>query len=214
MDAPSLRLALNRLRVSMHRPPFRPARLGCGLRRTARRWGRDDSGTSAIEFALVVLPFFALVMGIITIGVQYLTAHFLEHGVEAAARQIRTGEAQKAGLKLSDFRRLFCNAAGFMIVCDDRLVIHIKSNAEFAGLTPLTNCLTDGNLTPAEGNPDDAVRTRAGDASAAVVVSACYEWDMGLGFWQTIWNVISPMPVVQGKPILSAVAAFRSEPFE
>jgi len=180
----------------------------------SRRWRRDESGTSAIEFAMVVGPFFVLVMGIITIGVQYMTAHFLEYGVEAAARKIRTGEAQKAGLKLSDFRTLFCDAAGFMVACDDRLVIHIKSNAEFAGLTPLTSCVTDGNLTPTEGNPDDALRTRAGDASAAVVVSACYEWDMGVSFWQTIWNVISPMPVVQGKPILSAVTAFRSEPFE
>lgn len=195
-------------------PPSAFARVRARLISAARRFRADARGVTAIEFAMVATPFFLLIMGIMTIGLQYMTSHFLEHGVEGAARKLRTGEAQKSGLTLADFRKLFCDTAGYMIKCDSHLVIHIKSSETFAGLSPVTSCVTDGNLTPATGNGSDGVRTRAGDASAAVMVSACYQWDMGLGLWQSIWNMISPFPVVQDQPVLSAATAFRSEPFE
>lgn len=184
--------------------------------RFARALGRfraDARGATAVEFGIVAVPFFALVLGIITVGAQFMTSHFLEHGVEAASRKIRTGEALKDGMTLGDFRQLLCSEAGSLISCDEHLVIHIKSSDTFAGLSPLTSCVTDGQLTPPEGEDSAALGTRTGGASQRVVVSACYQWDMGLALWQTIWNLISPMPVVQGRPVLSAVTAFRSEPY-
>jgi Flp pilus assembly protein TadG len=198
----------------MRLPSPRLAKFRTGLAGAARRFGADTRGTTAVEFGMLLAPFLLLMMGIITIGLQYLTMHFLEHGVEVASRKLRTGEAQKAGQTLDDFRRMFCEAADVMIKCDDHLVIHIKSKEKFAELTPVTNCVTNGELTPSSGNGGDSVRSRAGDASAAVMVSACYEWDMGMSLWQSIWNLLSPTPTVQGKSILSAATAFRSEPFE
>jgi Flp pilus assembly protein TadG len=182
--------------------------------RAARRFGADVRGATAVEFALVTIPFLILAMGIITIGMQYLTAHSLEQGVAVASRQLRTGEAQKGGVTVGGFRQLFCDAAGFMIACDNRLVVHVNSKATFAELVPITPCLTNGQLTPAQGNPDDGIRTRAGDASTAVVVSVCYVWDAGFGPWQLVWSLLSSEQVDRGIPVLSAATAFRSEPFE
>ena len=205
--------------VSMPHSPSRladpPTGPGYAVRRVRRRFGADSRGVTSIEFAMVIGPFLLLVVGIMTIGLQYLTSHFIEHGVEVAARKIRTGEAQKAGVTLSGFRKLFCDEVGFMIDCDEsRLVLHIKNADTFAGLMPLTNCITDGALTPSAGEGDDDIRTRTGGAGEAVVVSACYEWDMGLGLWQRVWNLVSPYPPVQGRPVLTAATAFKSEPFE
>ncbi|WP_083566920.1 TadE/TadG family type IV pilus assembly protein [Hyphomicrobium sp. CS1GBMeth3] len=178
-----------------------------------RRFQADARGATAVEFAIVAAPFFVLVLGIMTIGLQFMTSHFLEHGVEAASRKIRTGEVLKDGLTLGDFRQMFCSEAGRLISCDEHLVIHIKSSETFAGLSPLTSCVTDGQLTPAEGDDGDGLGTRTGGASQRVVVSACYQWDMGLVLWQKIWNLLSPTPTAQGRPVLSAVAAFQSEPY-
>jgi Flp pilus assembly protein TadG len=193
---------------------FSFARLRADLVHTARRLQADARGTTAVEFGLIAVPFFLLVMGIITIGMQYLTAHSLDQAVALASRQLRTGEAQKVGLTLGGFRQAVCNAAGAMITCDERLVVHVKSRSTFAELTPVTPCLTNGRLTPPEGVAEDGIRTRAGDASQAVVVSVCYEWDAGFGPWQLIWNLLSAPEADRGKPILSAATAFRSEPFE
>lgn len=198
----------------MFPPQLTVARLCAHGSCLARRFSADTRGATAVEFGLIALPFFLLVMGIITIGMQYLTAHSLEQGVEVASRQLRTGEAQKAGLTVGAFRQAVCNAAGVMVACDDRLVVHIRSRSTFAELVPVTPCLTNGRLTPPEGDLEDGVRTQAGDASRAVVVSVCYEWDAGFGPWQVIWNLLSEGDVDRGNPILSAATAFRSEPFE
>lgn len=181
---------------------------------TLRRFRSDAQGATAVELSLVILPFLALAMGIITIGMQHYVSHSLEHGIEAASRKIKTGEAQKAGLTVADFRELFCDAAGRLIACDKRLQIHIKTSDTFAELSPLTACVTDGNLTPSAASGGDAVGAHAGGKSQRVVVSACYQWDMGLGLWQTVWNFLSPMPTVERRPVLSAVTAFQTEPYE
>lgn len=198
----------------MSRPTVRIARFRASLARAVWRFRADTCGATAVEFALIALPFFVLVVGIITIGLQYLTSHSLALGVEVASRELRTGEAQKAGITVGQFRQAVCNAAGAMIACDKRLVIHIKSRSTFAELRPITPCLTNGKLTPAEGDLEDGIRTQSGDASTAIVVSACYEWDAGFGPWQLIWNLLSSERVDRGNPIVSAATAFRSEPFE
>jgi Flp pilus assembly pilin Flp len=189
--------------------------LGAGLARATRRFLADRRGATAVEFGLVAAPFFAFVLAIMTIGTQYLTLHFLEHGVAQAARKLRTGEAQKAGLTLADFRNLVCESAGSYISCDNHLVIHIRSSATFDGLDdPPISCMTGGNLTPSSGSGTDGIRTRAGDASEAVLVTVCYDWELGSPLWQTLWNIVSPVPATEGKIVLSAATAFRSEPFE
>jgi Flp pilus assembly protein TadG len=188
-------------------------RIQVAFTRASRRFGRDRRGATAVEFAMVAGPFFALVLAIMTIGTQYLTLHFLEHGVNSASRKLRTGEAQKTGLTLTDFRKLVCDAAGTMISCDGRLVVHIKSSATFAGLSPLASCVTNGNLTPSSGSGSDAITSQSGNASTAVSVTACYEWSKGSGFWNVLWGLVSPTPRTQGKTILSAATAFRSEPY-
>jgi len=182
--------------------------------RAVRQFCRDRRGATAVEFGLVAVPFFAILLVIMTVGLHYLMYHSLERGVLDAARLLRTGEAQKAGMDLDDFRQLVCESAGSLIACDNHLVIHIKSSPTFAGLAPLTTCATNGSLTPSGGGGSDGIRTKAGDASTAVVVTACYNWEMGSGLWQLVWNLIAPAPATQGKTIMTATTSFRSEPFE
>lgn len=188
-------------------------RLAHRLGQCSRRFARDSRGATAVEFGMVAAPFFALVLAIMTIGTEYLTLHFLEHGVSTAARKLRTGEAQKAGMTLGDFRTLVCNSAGSMVACDSRLVIHIKSSATFAGLAPLASCTTNGVLTASSGVASDSVKTQSGNSSTAVSVMACYEWSAGKSLWSVLWGLISPTPRTQGKTILSTATAFRSEPY-
>src|SRR5262245_26255845 len=95
------------------------------LARATRRFSADTRGVTAIEFGMVALPFFAMVMAIMLIGTQYLTTHFLEYAVTEAARKLRTGEAQKAGKTLGDFRKMVCDAASGYITCDNHLVVHV-----------------------------------------------------------------------------------------
>jgi Flp pilus assembly protein TadG len=190
---------------------------GAVLANIASRWARDASGATAVEFALVVGPFLLLLTGIMAVGLQFFTIHSLEHGVTAAARKLKTGEAQKAGQTFADFRQLVCTEAGSLIPCDDKLVVHVKSGATFADLDPPVSCLTNGKLTPSGGNTGGPVSSYSGGASATVVVTACYDWELGSSLWQTIWNIVASnqaAPKQAGKTIVSSTIAFRSEPYQ
>ncbi len=69
-------------------------RVGAGK---LRGFSKDRKGTTAIEFGFVALPFFLFAFGIMLVGLKYFTENALEHAVESAAREIRTGQAQKGG---------------------------------------------------------------------------------------------------------------------
>lgn len=199
----------------MRRGALRSVGVLTGPVRIGRRFGADTRGTTAVEFGLVATPFLLLMMGIITVGMQYLTLHSLEHAVAEASRHVRTGQAQKAGLTVDDFRKIVCDAAGSFITCDSRLVIHIRSGERFTDLAPMASCIVDGGLAPAAGSGSDSIVAAVGEENRKVAVSVCYEWMMGSQLWQTIWNLVSPTPVTEaGKTILSAAAAFQTEPYK
>ena len=54
------------------------------------------------------MPFFLFVLGIIGVGLYFFTQNALERGVENAARQIRTGQAQNAAMTVSQFKTMLC----------------------------------------------------------------------------------------------------------
>jgi Flp pilus assembly protein TadG len=185
------------------------------------RFGADRRGTTAIEFAAVVAPFLLLMLGIMTVGLQFFTTTSLENGVAQASRKIRTGQAQKAGKTFADFRQMVCDEAGSYIKCNSNLVIHVKSGKVFADLDPPTSCLTNGSLTPSSGTGSDPLTKYSGSESATVLVTACYAWDFGGTLWQDIWNMFSAgpwstsgSPRVQGKTVIQATSTFRTEPYQ
>ncbi|AHB48460.1 pilus biosynthesis protein TadE [Hyphomicrobium nitrativorans NL23] len=180
-----------------------------------RRFRGDTRGTTAVEFALVATPFFLLMMGIMTVGMQYLALHSLEHAVGEASRQIRTGQAQKAGMTVDDFRKMVCDEAGSTIACDSRLVVHFRSAERFRDLVPMPSCIVDDGLAPPSGAGDDSLVTAVGEEDRKVVVNICYDWVMGMQLWQSIWGLISPTPTTgSGKIILSAATVFQTEPYK
>ena len=183
--------------------------------RVVRRFRGDTRGTTAVEFALVAVPFLLLMMGIMTVGMQYLALHSLEHAVVEASRQIRTGQAQKANRTVADFRKMICDAAGVTIPCDSRLVVHVRSGERFGDLVPMQSCIADGRLAPPSGSAGDSLVTAVGEADRKVAVNICYDWVMGLQLWQSIWKLISPTPATEsGRIILSAATVFQTEPYK
>lgn len=184
--------------------------------RAVRGFRADTRGTTAVEFALVATPFFVLMMGIMTVGMQYLALHSLEHAVSEASRQIRTGQAQqKEGYTVNDFRNLVCDAAGPLIACDGRLVLHFRSEERFQDLVPMPICVKDGALAPPSVSGEASLVAAVGEEDRKVAIKLCYDWVMGMSLWQSIWNLISPTPVTEsGKTILSAATVFQTEPYK
>jgi Flp pilus assembly protein TadG len=64
---------------------------GLAMRRRRRR---DDRGAAAVEFALVVIPVFAVLFGLIQYGMYFYSAQTGSNTVNAAVRQLSVGNCR------------------------------------------------------------------------------------------------------------------------
>src|SRR5665213_1491389 len=85
------------------------------LRRQLARFEQARSGSTAVEFAMLALPFLALIFGIVELGLIYLIATTLGNATTDASRQIRTCQLQQAGgATAATFKTLICNELSWM----------------------------------------------------------------------------------------------------
>jgi Flp pilus assembly protein TadG len=175
----------------------------------ADAWLRNNRGSAALEFALVAVPFFMLLFGIIIIGLYFFTSHALENGVESAARKIRTGEAQKGDVTVSAFKQLVCSEAGSYIDCN-KLRVVLQSAEKWGDITPQPCVNGEGQVAASTGADADKISMYTGAASQVVLVTLCYQWDLAQSF--SFLN-LGANPDGTGPAIIPAAVAFRTEPY-
>jgi len=172
----------------------------CGLTRLGG-FGRNASGASALEFAILAGPFLLLLLGVLAVGLVFVANMTLENAVAQGARLIRTGEAQGEGFDAGSFKTEVCKYLTGPVSCAG-LKLDVRSFSSF-GSTDLTNPL-DGS-----GNLKSEFNYAPGVGGEVVVIRAFYEWGLLAALPQAIR--LSNMP--NGNRLLIATVAFRNEPF-
>ncbi len=167
-----------------------------------RDFGRDRRGATAVEFALVVVPFVALMFAIIETALCFFAGQTLETALMNASRAIRTGQAQSASFSAADFKTSICNQLTYLFNCSGNLYVSVQTFANFSSITLTTPTDANGNLMTT-GYP-----YAAGNGSSIVLVRAYYEWPV---FINTLGNNLANEP--DGKHLLVATVAFQNEPF-
>ncbi len=198
------------------------------LHNVVRRFRRDDNGATAVEFALVSIPFMMLLFGIMAICFYFFKTYTVENAVWAATRDIRTGAMQTgtgtwASLDIWDsstppkidetklkkeFKKIVC-AKAFMSTtdCTNDVRVLVQAKNEFGGVSGLSQpqCLAGGTLK------SEAVvesEFNAGGASSVVMVTACYQWT----FAQKL-PFLHFSNMTNGARLIMGSAAFRTEPY-
>lgn len=173
------------------------------LKRTFHAWAEDKGGATALEFALVATPFFFLIFGLFEVAIIFVMSTTLEHGLNEAARTIRTGSFQQSGLGQAAFRQAVCDELFDLLDCDDRLQIDVRVFDNFADssnnspIDPTTQTVDASQFQFAPGGPDEIV-----------VARVFYEWDL--------FTPVLSAPLANledGGRLLQASVAFRNEPF-
>ena len=180
----------------------RPSLLG-RLRGFGKRFRMARRGAMAVEFAMLALPFFGLICGIIEIGMIYVVATTLEDATNSAARQIRTGQLQtQGGSTASSFAGMICTQLGWLgSACNTNLSIDVRTYTQFSSVTapqPVTNgVFSPASLTYSTGGPGDIV-----------VVRAYYQWGLFTPMMNQALQTLNG-----GKTLITATATFRNEPY-
>lgn len=190
----------------MATPSFTPRRLLGPALAQVRAFGRDDRGVTAIEFGILALPFFTVILAILQTTIMFLAAQVLDSAVEDASRRIRTGEAQN--YTLTDFRNYMCGYTFGLLDCTQ---IQIKTQilTGFGNVT--TTVPQDCTTTPTTCTWTtgwQGVDSGATGCRAVMQVSAYYRYPL---------IVVLPYFNLKNQPdnyrLLSAIRVFRNEPY-
>jgi len=174
---------------------------GRSIKTLTKRFRRDASGATAVEFALIAGPFFALIFAVLESTMIFFASVTLENGLLEVSRYIRTGQAQQMDMTAAEFKNELCSQIDMMLDCEN-LTIEVETFDNFSSVAFSEPIDENGNFT-ASPNYD------IGHAGDIVMVRVFYAWDVftpGVGF------VMANMNDGQQR-LLSASTAFRNEPF-
>jgi Flp pilus assembly protein TadG len=162
---------------------------------------RDEGGATAVEFAIVVVPFLACLFAIIETGIIFLADQVLETSVADASRLILTGQAQGAGFDANAFKNQVCTGAVQAMFKCDGIKIDVRTADSFGGasVSPPVNSQNALDTSNFQYNP--------GTQCQIVVVRVVYEWPTLAKFG---FNTAS---LADGNHLLMATTVFRNEPY-
>src|ERR1700679_4285732 len=89
------------------------------IRRVLRRLAGSRDGATVVEFAIVSLPFLALLFSILELGMIFMASTTIESSTVTAARLIRTGQLQAgASNNATGFKNLVCANISWISAAD------------------------------------------------------------------------------------------------
>lgn len=175
--------------------------------RRFRRYRLNSDGATAIEFALLAIPFFMLLFAILELAIIFFISSTLSHAVSESGRQIRTGNFQNCGK--AAFKAAVCDKMAGLGSCTKRLRIDVVSASSFSVIT-LPDIPTPP--VPAPGDPDPVIPNGDYNESASgepVIVRATYYHSLMLPPELTR---LENSPGT-GNHVITVSTAFRNEPF-
>jgi Flp pilus assembly protein TadG len=138
---------------------------------------RRRDGATAIEFALLALPFFMIVFASIETFVAFTGEQLLANATDTLARKIRTGEIP-ATTTQEQFRIAFCEEISILMPCSateaktpSKLFTDVRSFAKFSDI-PQSVPIVDGDLSTAN------FKFAPGGKNSINIVRAYYRWDV------------------------------------
>ncbi len=181
----------------------------------SNRLKRNEDGATAIEFAILGLPFLALLFGIIEISIVFIITTNTEHALSEVSREIRTGEFQGSGGGADEFKAEICKAMSGLGDCNKlRVDVVAAATGKFSDLVlPESPPACTG--TPAEieacqkADPALPADSYANTASEDVVIVRV-QYVHKLAVPSSLTGLANS---TGNSRVINATTAFRNEPF-
>jgi Flp pilus assembly protein TadG len=167
----------------------------------ARLFSRDKKGVTTIEFAVLALPFFALIAAILETSLVFMASNIFESALHDTARLIRTGQAHEEDYDIEKFRASMCSRTFGMFDCS-AIKINVREVASFSVANIVDPIDPDTNeWTLTEG-------FNAGQRRTIMVAEAYYKWD-------TMFNIMgfNLATMSDNTLLMGSAQVFRNEPF-
>ncbi|MGQ7792084.1 TadE/TadG family type IV pilus assembly protein [Faunimonas sp. B44] len=178
------------------------ARRISALRTIARRTRESQSGSAAVEFAILAPVFLFLMFVIAQTALIFIAEQVMDNAVADAARLIRTGQVQSSGFSKQDFKDEVCRRMSVFVDCDGpNFYLDVRSYTNFSDMK-LDKPVDKDDKFADEG------QYSFGAPNEIVVVRAYYQMPT-----TSIFGGLSLKNMASGKRLIGTTAAFKNEPY-
>jgi Flp pilus assembly protein TadG len=171
-------------------------------RRKVHHFSRDAGGMVAVEFGMIAMPFFGIVLALFQVGIVFLAQQELETAVQQASRLVLTGQAQNQSLTQSQFATQVCNNLPALFNCGNIMVDMQVANSFTTANTAAPTLTYNG-----QGKVTNNWQYQTGAPGSVVVLRIMYQWPTFLVPLFKLSNLAN------GSRLLMATAVFQNEPY-
>lgn len=178
-----------------------------------KRFRRNKAGATAIEFAMVAMPFFALTFATLESSLSFFVGQVLETATADTARQIMTGEVRSTTMSAGDFHARVCANIPALIPCGD-VQIDVRRYNQFSDAQISKPTIGGGGVVN-WGGADTNPLFETGAGGDLIVVRVMYPMPVFTNIFGASVNGASLATMNDGAPkmLLMATSSFRNEPF-
>jgi Flp pilus assembly protein TadG len=172
------------------------------------RFLHDSSGSTAIEFAKLIIPFALLVFAILETCISFAGQQVISNATDKVARQLRTGQIKVADLTETKLRALICDQIEVIVATGcPGLEVDLRSRPTFAQLAALPLPLKGAGQEMEIDTQD--IKFEPGLSMSKNMLRVLYPWPVMTDIMR------EKMSNLKGyKTLLFATATWQNEPFD
>ncbi len=179
--------------------PDEATRKGIRWPKWMRRIARAKGGMSAVEFGLIALPLFAIILAALQAAIVLMAEQELETAADNAGRLVMTGEA--SSMTQANFNKQVCSYLVALFNCSNLMV-----NMQVASAFSSANT-TAPSYTALQKNQWSYQTGSHSQQPDVVILQVMYEWPT---FGNIFGFNLSTLP--NGTRLLMATSVFKNEP--
>ena len=168
-----------------------------------RRFYKDERGSNAIEFVILIFPFTLMMFAVIETGVSFAAQQIISNATDDVARSLRVNTISQANATPAAIRDAICDQISVLVAtgCPD-LYIDLREFATFSEV-PLT--------IPRTGTGDldtSGFQITPGGSGKKNIMRVFYKWPVMGDFMR---RSLAELP--NGKTLLYATLTWKNEPY-
>lgn len=168
------------------------------------RFMRNQSGSTAIEFAVLAIPFSLLVFAILESCIAFAGQQVLANAADEVARQLRTGQVRAANVTKVSLEKMICDKLEVLVAkgCPE-LVVDLRSYPTFADAAKVKLKLTSDKDIDTTG-----FAVTPGPSMSKNMLQVIYKWPVITDFMRASMSNLK-----DGKTLQYATVTWQNEPF-
>ena len=170
----------------------------------------DKRGSTAMEFAMLAIPFALLVFAILESCISFAGQEVMANITDDVARQLRTGQLQKSNVTEASIKQLICDRLEIMVAKNcPGLLVDLREYATFADAATASFKIVDGDIVLTQGTNSMNFAVSPGLAESKNMLRVFYKWPV-----MTDFMAKQMANLKDGNTLHFASVTWQNEPFD